>query len=138
MELYIGGKAQGKLENAMLNNGLILQESDFLSGETLGFCDINSVKGIYDFQEFVKKYIDRLSTETDIESFIGNLISENPDIVIVSDEIGSGIVPIDKGQRDYRDAYGKVMCKIAQNACRVTRVICGIGQVIKETNGLDD
>ena len=51
--------------------------------------------------------------------------------VIISDEIGNGIVPVDPFEREYRERAGKILITIAERADEVERVICGIGQKIK-------
>jgi len=58
-------------------------------------------------------------------------LSAHMDIVIICDEMGSGLVPIDAFQREYRDTVGKICCELAKKADTVTRVYCGIGTVIK-------
>ena len=51
--------------------------------------------------------------------------------MIVSDEIGSGIVPIDQNDRLWRETVGRALCTIARQAEQVIRVVCGIGVRIK-------
>jgi adenosyl cobinamide kinase/adenosyl cobinamide phosphate guanylyltransferase len=53
------------------------------------------------------------------------------DCIIISDEVGSGIVPNDPFEREYRERVGRILIKLAARAERVERVICGIGQRIK-------
>ena len=51
--------------------------------------------------------------------------------MIISDEIGNGIVPVDAFERDYRERTGRMLITLASQADEVVRVICGIGQKIK-------
>lgn len=51
--------------------------------------------------------------------------------IIFADEIGCGIVPVDKNERAFRDFYGFVCGKTAERAETVVRIICGIEQIIK-------
>jgi len=51
--------------------------------------------------------------------------------IIVSNEVGLGLVPDNKMARDYRDILGKVNQLIAQNADEVYFMISGIPQRIK-------
>lgn len=53
------------------------------------------------------------------------------DMVIISEDMGSGIVPIDKFEREYREINGRVNCILAKEADEVYRVVCGIGMRIK-------
>ena len=60
-----------------------------------------------------------------------NIISENNNIIIIMDEIGCGIVPVDREERLWREICGKCGCIIAEKADIVVRVTCGIGTTIK-------
>lgn len=51
--------------------------------------------------------------------------------LLPADEVGCGVVPMDKKQILYREAVGRSCCILAERAERVTRVICGIGVIIK-------
>ena len=52
-------------------------------------------------------------------------------LVLVSDEVGSGIVPIDAFEREFREKNGRVNCYLAGQAEQVIRVTAGIGTRIK-------
>ena len=58
-------------------------------------------------------------------------LEKHPDTVIICDEVGSGIVPLDSFEREYRERLGRLLCEIAAKAERVERIVCGIGQRIK-------
>ena len=51
--------------------------------------------------------------------------------VITCDEIGCGIVPIDRADENWREAVGRLCCALAQKADAVVRVIAGVPQFIK-------
>ncbi len=59
------------------------------------------------------------------------LIEELGECVIISNEVGYGLVPIDAFEREYREAVGRVNCFLAEKAQQVIRVMCGIGTNIK-------
>lgn len=59
------------------------------------------------------------------------LEEETQQLVIISDETGCGLVPMDAFERAWREASGRVNCYFAQQAQQVYRVICGIGERIK-------
>ena len=59
------------------------------------------------------------------------ILKEVPGAVIISNEIGCGIVPADKFEREWREAAGRMSCRLAASADEVYRVFCGIGQRIK-------
>ena len=56
---------------------------------------------------------------------------ENKDTIVIADEIGNGIVPLDAFEREYREQTGRAEILLAKKADEVVRVICGIGQKIK-------
>ncbi|SFR66940.1 bifunctional adenosylcobinamide kinase/adenosylcobinamide-phosphate guanylyltransferase [[Clostridium] aminophilum] len=55
--------------------------------------------------------------------------------VITADEIGCGVVPMSRREREYRDTYGRICQKIAKQADTVIRVVCGIPTVISSDSG---
>ena len=55
----------------------------------------------------------------------------NPNAVIVMNEIGCGIIPLEKNEREWRENVGRCGCIIAEKASIVIRMTCGIPTVIK-------
>lgn len=104
MKLYVGGAHQGQLEQAEREN----------PGAHL-------VRG---FHEIVRGL-------DDPAGFVDALMRDHPDAVVVSDEIGSGVVPMLSADRAWRENVGRGLCRIAQASESVTRVVCGIGTRIK-------
>lgn len=51
--------------------------------------------------------------------------------VVVCDEVGCGIVPLDPDDRAWRERVGRLCCDLAARADAVVRVVCGIPQMIK-------
>ena len=108
MKLYIGGAYQGQLELARAEN------PDALIFE--------------DFHEAVQEAMQR---GEDARAFAQHMIAAHPDAVIVANEVGAGVVPVQAQERAFREAVGRALCVIAQEAQQVTRVVCGIGVRIK-------
>ena len=73
-----------------------------------------------------------LVTELNTKNLIKELLEEKRDYIIIADEIGYGVVPIDNFERMYREVEGRICCEVAKNSEKVYRVICGIGTIIKE------
>ena len=71
-------------------------------------------------------------TNRDLTNLAGRLEKENPQILIISNELGYGVVPVDSFDREYREAAGRICTRIARSAVSVHRVVCGIGTVIKD------
>ena len=58
-------------------------------------------------------------------------LAETQDLVLIYPEVGSGIVPMDPEERAWREAVGRVGCRIAAEADEVYRMVAGIAQRIK-------
>lgn len=59
------------------------------------------------------------------------LLQNEDKLVIISDEVGYGLVPVDAFEREYRELCGRVSCYLADKAEQVIRVVCGVGMQIK-------
>lgn len=51
--------------------------------------------------------------------------------VVISTEVGGGVVPTDERERADREAAGRLSCLLAQRAERVVRLFCGLPVVLK-------
>jgi adenosylcobinamide kinase/adenosylcobinamide-phosphate guanylyltransferase len=73
---------------------------------------------------------------SDVEEQISNLVqalrSADAAVIMVSNEVGTGIVPENKLARVYRDLVGSVNQEVARSVDRVVWVVAGIPVTIKE------
>lgn len=53
--------------------------------------------------------------------------------LVCCNEVGCGVVPLDAGERKWRDEVGRACCALAAEAEAVVRLVCGIPQIIKGT-----
>ena len=120
MKLYIGGADNGQREAAALETGL-----------TPALCSPEAALSAPCIDRFHLTVRQVLENGGDARTFARELLLKNPDAVVVCDEIGLGIVPLDPFERRWREATGRALCILAEGAERVTRVYCGIPQVIK-------
>ncbi len=67
----------------------------------------------------------------DTMEIVEQLINNYSNCIIISDEIGNGIVPMEQEERMLREEIGRLQIQIAKQADEVVRVICGLGQRIK-------
>ena len=51
--------------------------------------------------------------------------------VLICDEVGCGVTPLDRADRDWRELVGRVCCELAEQAEAVYRVRCGLGVRLK-------
>ncbi len=56
---------------------------------------------------------------------------ENEKLIVICDEVGYGLVPMEAEERLYREQVGRVAGYLAKRADQVIRVVCGIGVKIK-------
>lgn len=70
-------------------------------------------------------------TETRCGYLFETLKYQNPDIILISNEIGYGIVPLDRFERDWREKTGRICCLAAQESRSVIRVLAGNPVYIK-------
>ena len=53
------------------------------------------------------------------------------DAIVITQEVGCGLVPIAPEDRIWREAVGRVNCRLAEYAETVERVCCGLGMTLK-------
>ena len=133
MILIIGGAYQGKLEYAQ--NLTNYKKEEFLDGKTCEMDEIFHAKGILGFHEYVKRW---LVQGRDPKELAEELRSKNPNLVVVTNELGYGVVPCDALDRQWREATGRVCTKLAKASKMVVRVVCGIGMVLKDETDSND
>lgn len=125
MEMIIGGAFQGKSAYAKEK----YPEISWISGKEAEEESLLSAQGILNFHEYIRK---EMKAGHDVASLAKKLIETNPAVILVSDEVGYGVVPVDAFDRAYREAVGRICTELAAYSSRVTRVLCGIGTVIKD------
>ena len=79
------------------------------------------VRAIWDVQELVKE-------STDLDALVEKLSACE---VVIATEVGGGVVPVDRQERDDREAAGRLAVQLARRADTVIRVFCGIPTVLK-------
>lgn len=124
MKMIIGGAFQGK--TVLVREKY--PEISWVNGTEASWDDIKNAQGILGFHEFIRK---EMREDKDVSELAENLIKCNPNVILVSDEVGYGVVPMDAFDRAYRETVGRICTKLAAFSCEVTRVVCGIGTVIK-------
>lgn len=119
LELFVGGRCQGHNDLATkLYNGIIAD------GERDSIEQIEKADVVINYHFVVKRLLERGKDPLEFSRCI-NVTA------VACDEVGCGVVPIDKGQIIYRENVGRSCCILGERAERVTRVVCGIGVRIK-------
>ena len=126
MRLVIGGAWQQKTEAAC--RYFRMEKEDLIDGRICDLEDIYTCSGIHHFHLYIKRMMEQ---NPEVSGFAEKLEQNNPDILLISDEIGYGLVPMDSFERAWREKTGRICCEIAGKAETVIRVVAGIPQVIK-------
>lgn len=125
MILIIGGAYQGKTDYA---RSIGIEE--FFDGTVASLDSPWEHSCINNYQLLVKRQLD---AGFDPLEEAEKILNKNKNIVIISTEIGGGIVPIERSERIWREAVGRVCCFWAKKSDRVVRLVCGIPSIIKES-----
>ena len=126
MILVIGGAFQGKYTFAFEELGI---KDGWADGDFCRLHEIYECRAIHHFHDYVKR---ALKDHYDLSKLVPNLLEKNPDICILTNEMGYGVVPTDAFERELRDRLGSICIELAENSDVVYRMICGIPTIIKE------
>lgn len=125
MILVIGGAYSGKLDFVKESYGIDENDIFFCKDYKLDF----SKKVICGLHKFTYECV--ISGVNPVE-----IIKENfeklQDKIIICDEISSGIVPMKKEERVWREDTGRCLQLLSRNSSKVYRIFCGIPTVIKD------
>ena len=116
--LIVGGKGQGKLSYAMKKTGAGPGSIACMPEEAWE-------KPVFaGLETWLKEQEDPLPE-------LKELLRRSPGVVILCQEVGCGVVPMERTERDWRERVGRVCCFLAERADRVERLCCGISTVLK-------
>ena len=127
MKLVIGGYAQGKL-NYVIRKYNVEENRIFDDEIPENIVEEKGTVVINHLHNWIRK---KMTYDGCPEEEVFEFVEKYPDCVIISDEVGNGIVPIEAFEREYRERTGRILVELAKKAEEVERVICGIGQKIK-------
>lgn len=111
MILVTGGIASGK---RTLVRGLGYAPEDFSADPADG------TPVVVDVQELARGGADEA---------LADLLAERE--LLIYTEVGAGVVPLDPGERAWRERAGRLACELSARADCVVRMVCGIPQVLK-------
>lgn len=126
MILIIGGAYQGKLDYAMREFGFNAEE--IADGKTASAEEMFTARCICNLHLFIKRLCEN---GEDAEEFARLLYEKNSRCAVICDEIGSGIIPMEKSERFRREQTGRVCCFLAGCSEKVIRINCGLPVFIK-------
>ncbi|MBQ7114738.1 MAG: bifunctional adenosylcobinamide kinase/adenosylcobinamide-phosphate guanylyltransferase [Clostridia bacterium] len=117
MILVIGGAGQRKLDALLRNTNYNKKEITERLGEDKPV--------LVHLEKAVKEAL--LSGMTQ-EQILAELMWHE---AVICREVGCGVVPIDRMEREWRETVGRICCRLAQDADEVVRVFAGIPMVLK-------
>ena len=153
MELYIGGFAQGKLEYVQnkkaeeaISIAMVIDcaQSDYQktlqsidnkikneNADVNNIANVNDIVIINHLHLWVKDLLREGMEEAAVQLTILSWVATHPNTILICDELGNGIVPLEKMERIWREQTGRLMIELAKQAERVERILCGLGQRLK-------
>ena len=114
MDLIVGGAAQGKRDFARRELGAAAWSDGVIGAEN---CIYNLHRALRD--------------QPEADALLERWLTEHPDGIVICDEVGSGVVPVDQAERAWRERVGRTCCRLAERAAAVYRVTCGLGVRLK-------
>lgn len=124
MILVFGGAYNGKKD--------FIKEKFNINEEDIFYCSDGEIdfskKVICGLHKFT--YNNTLKNKSSLE-YIKENINLFKDKIIISDEISSGIVPLKKEDRMWREETGRCLQYLSKESSCVYRVFCGISKIIK-------
>ncbi len=123
MILLIGGAFQGKTALALEKlNG----SPTWILGEETAWQGEGQI--VSHLERFIRR---EMEAGRDPKEEVKDLLERSDPRVVIADEIGCGLVPIDPFERAWREETGRILCALAREAEAVVRVHCGFPQAIK-------
>lgn len=124
MKFVTGGAYQGK--------GAYVKEkypdAEWTDGAGCSLQEIETCEAIDHFHLFVRRWMQEGKTPKELTDTI---LGRDSRIIIVCDEIGCGLVPVDAFEREYREAVGRICTELVSHSDEVYRVTCGIGERLR-------
>ena len=113
MVLILGALGAGKLAYA----------------HSLGYADAQIAQAVLDDRPALAGLETLVRSDpADADALFGALCKKE---LVLCCEVGSGVVPLDPGERAWREATGRLACALAKEAETVVRVTAGIPVVLK-------
>ena len=83
------------------------------------------------FHRCVRLWQRQGKTLEQMQQYVDVVCAKTSHLILISNEVGNGVVPLQQEDRAYRDLVGALLIRYAKKAERVERIICQIPQKIK-------
>lgn len=143
MILITGGSSQGKyaFARSFLNdevNAVIVDGQDMdIDAEQdtqieCGYCLCwKKIDLIRHYHLYLRRRMQQGADEEQLLQETKAFCEKNQDVIVVTEEVGCGVVPMDGFERKWREVCGRAAVILAERSEQVYRVICGIPQRLK-------
>jgi len=125
MILIFGGAYQGKLAYA--------KERFALADDDIHYC--GDEPGMPEHKRLIveidKWILSLVKAGLDTDAMTRRFIAQNPDAIVICNDISCGVVPIDAVQRQWREAVGRSLSELSRCSSEVVRLFCGIPMRLK-------
>lgn len=136
MILIVGGNAQGKRACAE-RLAHSMREFGERTGEGMELYSADGLRDspkealvkplLFNFHGFLRQIIE---SGADPQAYTKEVIDAGP-FIITLDEVGCGVIPVRRSERDWREACGRAGQLLGAESDQVYRVVCGILSRIK-------
>lgn len=127
MKMIVGGAYEGKTDYAKWQ--FELTDSEIVDGLECSKRDLMNCRCVKHAEELVRRSLKR---GEDPMQLADGMIRFNPDMIVIANEVGCGIVPVNSEERAFREAAGRFCTKLAAFSDEVHRVVYGEGMIIKK------
>lgn len=126
MTIIIGGRAQGKRAYALNQTGF--GPDDVCDG---GLCPLDAAfdRPVLDHLHLLIRRL--MEAGRNARQTVLDGAAAHPELTVICDEVGCGVVPVDAFERAWREQVGRVCCALAEQSACVIRVYAGIPMVLK-------
>ena len=126
MILIFGGSYQGKLSYVLERYNLTSGDAHYCDYENTIIPENKTV--IYEIDKWVLALI---RAKADVQTELAAFINNNPQAIVICNDISCGIVPFEAEQRLWREMVGRFMAELSFKSDEVIRLFCGIPTKIK-------
>lgn len=133
MILVLGGAFQGKKQFALIAlKQLANLESEITDGAVCTYEEACQAQVLDHFHLLVKRGLDQgWDLDALAERFLQSAKEEGRPAAVISNELGCGIVPVEKADRLWREKTGRLLTRLSAGAQQVYRVVAGLGMPLK-------
>ncbi|MCR5774709.1 MAG: hypothetical protein K6G42_06450 [Lachnospiraceae bacterium] len=130
MKIIVGGKYNGKLR--YVTEQLKIPMSDICDMASVDISAAIDKMGeypvLYHLEAFIKASV---LNGIDHNSILDKYITGHPDCILICDETGAGVIPTEPDENRWREETGNTLCRLAEKAGGITRIIYGTAEELK-------